>query len=241
MRHIPLHAAEVMGLSRGLRNFEAGGACERKVDGLLKRDTVAHADEDGLGIVSRSHGGTHEVATMCEGHVGSPHPIQLFEITHEFLLCDAKSGRIERDAEVARETESPRMGEALSVGHEDIRPNRQLRKRLYDGGDLSKAEQAGYVGKGDVAFPSGMIYHCQIRQRDDRDPALRRIILVTPPPEADVHARNGQRRPLQGLLLHRRGEAILDPDGLLRRNIPFVGVVKLELHRTGPLTHRYSR
>lgn len=127
---------------------EARTAAQRHAHGVVQRDPVADRDPQRRNTVARAQEPADDLAAEQDARRGAASRSRLARLTAESRLADADRGKVEHDAEVARQPETAGVDRAVAVDEEQIGSRAQSPpSREYDG-HLAKGEQSGNVREG---------------------------------------------------------------------------------------------
>lgn len=144
----------------------------------------------------------------------------------EAALGAADRRKVEDEAGVAGEAEAPRMGNAVTIEHQQVRPGAEFSPGFEQSGEFAKTEQAGPIWKIGDSADGHLFDDLQVGEAQKNDAGMDDIGEAI---EGDVRAGNDADISFERNQADLLAEALLQPDGLRWRDVPDVWVTAVQL------------
>ena len=140
-RHQPVRSACRLGKAESI------AASQNNLDGRVERQTMPDADINRSNPVAGANHGPDPFADMNQRRDRSSARMRFHGIADQNALGTTETRATDQHAEMAGQSETPRMSIPLSVEQKNVRFVTELANRSQNGRRFSKAEQSGNVGK----------------------------------------------------------------------------------------------
>ena len=208
-----------MGGADGLGDAEAPTAAEHEAPTSFEVDEVSRRNIEGLhpGPCAQRH--SHPLAPVHEAAILASTRPQLAMLTDKPCLGAADRWQAKPKPQVAGESETPGMSEALAVAENSLRLISEFPESAQERRNFAEGEEPRDVGKGDLILHLDELHKLEPGKGMDGDRSRYRVAVL---PIPYVGASN-QVHPLgEGPQEHMAGKTPLEGYSLLRGQIPGV-------------------
>ena len=147
-------------------------------------------------------------------------------VAAEAALGAADRWQVEDEAGVAGNSEAPRMCNAVTIEHQQVRPGAELSPGFEQGGEFAKTEQAGPIWKIGDGADGHLFDDPQIGEVQKNDAGVDNIGKAL---KGDVRAGNNADVSFERNQADLLTESLLQPDGFRWRNVPDVWLTAPQL------------
>ena len=168
----------LMGGANGLGDAEAPTAAEHEAPTSIEIDKVARRHIDGLhpGPCAQHH--SHALAPVREAAILAPTRPRLAMLPDEPRLGAADRRQVKPEPQVAGESETPGMSEALAVTENNIRLISEFPESAQERRNLTEGEEPRDVGKGDSILHLDEFHKLQPGKGMDGDRSRHRFAVL---------------------------------------------------------------
>ena len=129
------------------RQAVAPARIQRPFDCAVQVYFITNRDKQRLDLSLRPHDRADNLALIREVRETAACLPRRFEFANQAGLGAADGGNIKEKPQVARDAQSPRVGDTLSVHEHEVRRDGKLFEGFYNQGHLAEGEKAGNVGE----------------------------------------------------------------------------------------------
>jgi hypothetical protein len=208
-----------MGGANGLGDAKAPAAAEHQTPASIEIDKVARGDIDGLNPGPCAQHYSHPLAPRREAAIVAPTRPRLAMLPEEPCLGAADRWQVKPEPQVAGESETPGMSEALAVAEDRPRLMSEFPESAQERGNFAEGEEPWDVGKGDVILHLDKLHKLEPGKCMDGDRSHDRAAV---PPIPHVGAGDQADPAGEGPQEHMASKAPLEGHSLLRGEIPRV-------------------
>ena len=141
-----------MGQAGGFRQPITATAGEDPADGVVQVYFVAHGYVNGGDFGACAEDRAQVILAIHKGNLRAPMFVECIVLADENRLAAADGGEVHNKAKMAGDAEPARVGDALSVNHDEVRDGVEGLEGLDQNGDFPEGQESGDVLHGRDGF-----------------------------------------------------------------------------------------